>query len=110
MISYLAAIVAFLAALIALAGDTWDKMSLGRLKLTQTGRLASGLAILGLVVSLFMVHSSNRDARKASEQLQTTASSGENDRKEVRSLESRIKKNKALFGEYKSVLNVVLDE
>jgi hypothetical protein len=110
MISYLAAIVTFLAALIAFAGDTWDKRSPGRLKLTRTGRLASGLAVVGLVVSLFMVHSSNRDARKASEQLQRTASSAGDARKEVRSLESRLQENKALLGEYKSLLNVVLDE
>ncbi len=110
MISYLAAIVTFLAALIALAGDTWDKMSPGRLKLTQTGRLACGLAVLGLVASLFMVHFSNRDARKASEQLQRTATSAENANQKVRSLKSGLQESKELLGKYKSLLSTVLDE
>jgi hypothetical protein len=110
MISYLAAIVAFLAALIALTGETWDKMSPGKLKLTKAGRLAAGLAVLGFVVSLFMVHSSNGDARKASKQLQRTASSAENARQEVQFLEAKLQENGALLREYKSLLNVVLGD
>lgn len=103
MISYLAATVSFLAALIALAGDTWNKSSPGRLKFTKTGKIAATLAVLGLVVSLFMVHASDRSSRKTSAQLERAASSAEHTRDKIESLEAENR-------DYKALLNIMLDE
>ena len=68
IMEYLAQIAAFLVAVVAIMGDTWDRKRAGVLKFTFTGWIVSVSAIAVLCISLVIVHRSNVEERVAEEQ------------------------------------------
>ena len=61
MIEYLGHVLAFLAAIVAIKGDTFNPNNSGLAKVTFTGWIAGCIAVVGLVTSVLIVQQNNRD-------------------------------------------------
>jgi hypothetical protein len=101
--NYVAQVIIFLAALLAVRGATWNSKEKGFKKITLTGYLSILFAIAGLIVSLKITFNSEQDSRAKSEKLNQTV-------EHTRQIKSSLQAAKAQIDSYKSILDVIRSE
>jgi hypothetical protein len=101
--NYIAQVIIFLAALLAVRGATWNRKEKGFKKITLIGYLSILLAISGLIVSFKITSISEQDSKDKTDKLNQTI-------EQTRQIKSSLKTAKVQIDSYKSILDVIRSE
>ena len=107
MLDYLGLLIVFLASIVAIKGETWNKKRKGIKKVTVTGFIILILALLGFIISAVDTHKTKLESREKSEKLHQAVENTKRAKDKIEESKMELLKLGIQLDSYKKILTTI---